>query len=55
MDNILGKLFESYKNSSSYANDEMEIDISWLKDKLQVSEMDELESQIAYLILENEE
>ncbi len=55
MGNVSKLIFEGYKASEHYVDNTSEMDFSWLEDKLNFDEMDELKRQVIYHMLENEE
>lgn len=54
MDNLV-QVFEAYKSSEEYNNSGIEINLEWLKGKLNAEDLEELEKQIYGIVLENEE
>lgn len=55
MNENLVQLFEAYKNTTYYNQHSPELSLKWLENKLNSSELEELERQIYYVMLENEE
>lgn len=51
----LVQIFETYKSSEYYNNSSIEINFDWLKDRLSLEELEELEKQVYGIILDNEE
>lgn len=55
MDEKLVQIFETYKSSKYYNNCMVEMNLDWLKEKLDVDDLEGLEKQIYDIVLENEE
>jgi hypothetical protein len=55
MNDKLLQLFDTYKSSEYYNNSSIEVNLDWLKDKLDSNHFEELEKQFIALLLENEE
>ena len=54
MDKLV-QIFETYKASEYYNDCTVEIKLDWLREKLSTEDLEELESQIYGVVLENEE
>lgn len=55
MNDKLLQLFDTYKSSEYYNNSSIDVNLDWIKDKLNSNDFEELEKQIIALLLENEE
>lgn len=55
MKSNLQNIFELFMDSDYYNNSKIEINISWLHEKLEAIDMDKLEIYIAELLIKNEE
>ncbi len=55
MDENLVRIFEAFRNTPYYNQTSPEFSLKWLEDKLDSSELEELEQQIYVILLKNEE